>query len=193
MEQQIATFGYGLAGAAFAILALLLLTIWRDRMRGSLLSVACVAGSFWGALLAFLATQPAATDFQLFLIEILHDCFWLLFLSALLAGSITVASNWWVRWGGVLLGIVLFLIGVIVETTGLGGANENSHGELIVLGSIATSLYALVGIEQVYRNARPQQQNALKFLCLGLAGIFAYDLMLFSNAVVAGQVSAISR
>ncbi len=38
--------------------------------------------------------------------------------------------------------------------------------------------YALVGIEQIYRNARESQRRGLKTLCLGVGGIFAYDLFL---------------
>jgi hypothetical protein len=51
--------GYGLAGTVFAVLVVLLLTIWRDRMRGSLLPVACVAGALWGSMLVYFGTQAA--------------------------------------------------------------------------------------------------------------------------------------
>ena len=50
MNQQIAIVGYGLAGIVFAILVVLMLTVWRQRMRGSLLPVACIAGALWGTL-----------------------------------------------------------------------------------------------------------------------------------------------
>lgn len=191
MNQQIALVGYGLAGTAFAVLALLTLTIWRERIRGSLLPVACAAGALWGWMLAYLSGQADVSGFQILLIEIVHDVVWLVFITSILGGAITATSNWVVRWGGVILGALILLAGIIVELSSPTSSSSALQGLLLILGSIATSLYALVGIEQIYRNARPSQQDGLNFLCLSLGGIFAYDLFVYSNAVVSGQVGTL--
>jgi putative PEP-CTERM system histidine kinase len=116
---------------------------------------------------------------------------WLFFLSTMLSGAVAVDSNWLVRRGGLVLGLVLLSIGLLLEVAGLKAQFPGAPGQLLVLGSIVTSLYALVGIEQLYRNARPSQQNGLKFLCLALAGIFAFDLFLYSKAVVDSQINPV--
>ena len=135
----------------------------------------------WAAAMAWSGMQPVVLPALVYLIEIVHDCVWLLFLSSSLSGSVAVKSNWLVRRGGVVLGGLLLVAGLLLP---------RASGQLLVMGSLATALYALVGVEQLYRNSRPSQQNGLKFLCLGLFGIFAYDLFLYSNAVVDGQIRA---
>ena len=191
MNSQIALIGYSAAAAAFAILTGLLLTIWRDRTRGSVLTIACVVTIVWAIVFALASNRPEITLANVFLAEMIHDCLWLVFLSSLLGGAVASNSNWLVRRGGVALGLALLAAGLLLEYAGLKNLFPGAPGQLLVMGSIGTSLYALVGIEQLYRNARPAQQNGLKFLCLGLAGIFAYDLFLYSNAVVDGQIHAL--
>ena len=188
MNLKIALIGYAGAAAAFANLTVFLLTVWRERARGSLLTVACFVTVLWAASLVEASLRIEVSTARVFLTEIIHDSVWLFCLSSLLGGAVAVKSNWLVRRGGSALGAVLLVTGVVLTVSGLDIRFPGVMSQLLVLGSIATSLYALVGIEQLYRNARPKQQNALKFLCLGLAGIFAYDLFLYSNVVVDGQI-----
>jgi len=188
VNYQISLLGYSAAAAAFAILTGLLLTLWRDRVRGSLLIAACLVTVIWAAVLAFSSTQTAVPISRIVLTEIAHDVAWLIFLSSILGGAVATESNWVVRRGGVVLGLVLLVAAMLLEFAGFKDQFPAALGQILVMGSIATSLYALVGIEQLYRNARPSQQNGLKFLCLGLAGVFAYDVFLYSNAVVDGQI-----
>ena len=188
MNFLIAPTGYAAAAVAFAVLSGLLLTTWRKRVRGSLLTLACLTVMVWAVALVWASIRPTVSSSQILLIEMAHDFVWLLCLSSLLGGAVAVESNWLVRRGGVVLGGVLLAAALLLEFTGLRTSFAIATAQLLVMGSIATSLYALVGIEQLYRNARPTQQNGLKFLCLGLAGIFAYDLFLYSNAVADGQI-----
>ena len=39
-------------------------------------------------------------------------------------------------------------------------------------------------VEQVYRSTRPEDRWAIKFLCLGLGGLFVYDFYLYANAAL---------
>ena len=188
VNPQIAFISYMAAAAAFTVLTALLLTKWRDRTRGSLLLIASIVSIGWAIYLAVASIDATDSATRIFIAEIGFDCIWLFFLSFLLGRSVTKESNWLVRYGGVALGLSLLAIGLVVESVQLQNTLPAAPGQLLVLGSIATSLYALVGIEQLYRNVRPAQQNGLKFLCLGLGGIFAYDLILYSNAVVDGFI-----
>ena len=49
---------------------------------------------------------------------------------------------------------------------------------------LSLSLSGLVLVEQFYRNVQPQQRWGIKFLCLGLGGIFACDFYLYSDALL---------
>jgi len=188
---EISLFSYSAAAAAFSLFAAMLLSVWRNRVRGSLLTITCIASAGWAVALAYFSTQADVSLANILLTELVFDCIWLIFLSSLLSGAVVVESNWLVRRGGVALGVGLLFFALLLEFAGLKQLLPNALGQIFVMGSIATSLYALVGIEQLYRNARPTQRNGLKFLCLGLAGIFAFDLFLYTNAVVDGQIRAI--
>ena len=153
-----------------------------------MLAIASIVSVGWAVYMTGASVQSGASVTRIFIVEVSFDCIWLFFLSFLLGRSVTKESKWLVRYGGVALGLGLLAAGLVLEIMGLQSTLPAAPGQLIVLGSIATSLYALVGIEQLYRNVRPAQQNGLKFLCLGLGGIFAYDLFLYSNAVVVGHI-----
>ena len=189
MTLFVSLLGYAVAAAAFGALTILLTTRWRKRVRGSLLTLACLMTAVWSALLAAGSAPPGLTTSRVFVLEMMHDAIWLLFISNLLSGAVAKQKTWLVRRGGVVLSSVLVLIAVVTSFGRSGSIIHELGGGLLVMGSISTSLYALVGVEQLYRNSRPAQQNGLKFLCLGLAAIFAYDLFMYSNAIVAQQVS----
>lgn len=64
-------------------------------------------------------------------------------------------------------------------------AGEFARVSLLV--SMASSIFALVLLEQVFRNATEDSQWNIKPLCLGLAGMFLFDLYLYSQAVMFGR------
>jgi putative PEP-CTERM system histidine kinase len=176
---------------AYVVLTGLLLTFWRDRTRGSFLPLISAVAAGWAMMLAYYSTQFGVPVSRVLLVEMANDSAWLIFLSSLLGGAVATQSNWLVRHGGIVLGLGLLIVSLLFEFAGLQRFFPDAVLSVLVMGSIATALYALVGIEQLYRNARPSQQNGLKFLCLGLAGIFAFDLFLYTNAVVEGQIPAL--
>jgi len=181
--------GYGLAALFHIVLAVLLVTSYRGRLQGGALLAAVVVAAAWCVNLAWNAYGPGLPSFEIFVAEIVHDGAWLVFLSALLSGAAGLARAWLVRWGGVALAAAILVIGTVQTITGNGPAAQGGAGETLVLGSLLTSLYGLVLIEQIYRNAREAQRGGLKFLCIGLGAVFAYDLLLYSNAILAGQIS----
>jgi len=181
--------GYGIAGIAFLVLAVLLLTNFRGRLRGALLTSAAITSMVWAFVIAWSSQPPGLLPLQLFLAEFIHDLAWLVFLSVLIGGAVGAARYVVVRYGGIFLvgGIILLGVGQTIFVN--DDANNFSLGSTLILGSLLTALYALVLVEQVYRNARESQRGGLKYLCLGVGAIFAYDLFLYSNAIFVGRVN----
>ena len=69
----------------------------------------------------------------------------------------------------------------------------NLNGEstrLSLLARMSSSIFALVLLEQVFRNATEDSRWNIKPLCLGLAGVFLFDLYVYSQAVMFGRVDA---
>ena len=189
VDASLQNIGYGLAGTVYLVLAILLLTSFRGRLRGGLLAVAALVSAAWAFFMSWGAQAASVTAVHLFVAEMLHDAIWIVFLSALLAGAVGARQLLVMRYGGTVLIAVLTVVGIGREIYARYDAEVPDSSGVLVMGSILTSLYVLVLIEQIYRNARESQRRGLKYLCLGVGGIFAYDLFLYSNAVLAGQVS----
>ncbi len=189
IEGSLQNIGYGLAGLVYLLLSLLLLTSFRGRLRGGLLTAASLVTAAWAFAMVLTATAPGLTSLQVFLAEILHDAAWLIFLSALLSGAVGAGRYWIVRFGGILLAAGILVIGIGQEFYLNYDVTAAGSGSTLILGSLLTALYALVVIEQIYRNARESQRKGLKYLCLGVGSIFAYDLFLYSNAILSGQIN----
>ncbi|NOX69178.1 MAG: PEP-CTERM system histidine kinase PrsK [Gammaproteobacteria bacterium] len=186
MNSFVTVLGYSSAGIAFLALLVRLLADRHELLGGRQLILATSVTMIWASMLAFAAVSNQLSGFQVFLIEISHDTVWLIFLAALMSGALSSERIWLMRYGGVLLSIVVLLLGVWFELTGSRYINGS---QLLVVGSLVTALYGLIGIEQIYRNARPSQKNGLKFLGLGIGGIFGFDLFLYSDAVISGGIS----
>ncbi|WP_405229990.1 XrtA/PEP-CTERM system histidine kinase PrsK [Lentisalinibacter sediminis] len=193
MLASLPAIGYGLAGAAFLILTVLLLTSWQGRLHGALLTAAAGLSALWGVALAVsLSPDPALGVLKVFVAETLRNGAWLVFLSALFAGGIGGGAGHRVLvYGGPVLAGLVLLSGIglfFAETAGIPSAGT---GQALITGSLGLSLFGLILLEQIYRNARSAQRSALKFLCLGLLGLFAYDLVLYSQAILFGRIDEV--
>jgi putative PEP-CTERM system histidine kinase len=127
------------------------------------------------------------TTFHIFLAELLIDGVWLFFLASLMRGAVVSERTWVLRFGGLILTGAVLLIGAALQFVAKPG--DPGASSIFVMGALGTTLYGLVGVEQIYRNARQSQQNGLKFLALGVGAIFGYDLFLYSNAFTTGSIS----
>ena len=53
-----------------------------------------------------------------------------------------------------------------------------------IVGHLTLAIAGLVLVEQLFRNARPQSRWAIKYLCLGVGGLFAYDFFMYSDGLL---------
>jgi putative PEP-CTERM system histidine kinase len=186
------TFGvlsYGLAAASFLVLSLLLATSWEGRAQGARLVVACAITAAWAGLLAWLGTRTAIPVPLLILAESLRGGAWFIVLTGLTrsAGVATGLSRLvHVVWIG---GAACALGWPLLAAAGLGGSGPVSA--LIYLG-LAISLLGLVLLEQIFRNARESGRYALKFLVIALGVMYAYDLFVYSQALLVKGIEAAS-
>jgi putative PEP-CTERM system histidine kinase len=175
----IVTVSYGIAGAAFALLATLLVANWRGKSHGTLLAAATALSALWAVTVAVTATGSAPAALSA---EFLRSGGWLLFLIKVVETSTSGASRTLrtirlVLGAGVLLGVALSMV-----------APGSVLGHIVLPLGLAVAGLALV--EQTYRNANDAQRWALKYLCLGLGAIFAYDFYLYADALLFKHVDA---
>ena len=171
---------YGTASAGFLLLTLLLLTSWEGRAQGARLVIASGITTAWAAVLALDAWAGGIEVAVVAAAELLRDGAWLMVLTGLTErhGQWATLSRVSLLAAGVLVALSLAQLAPM-----LGPLHVPVVG-LMVFGGLALALLALALLEQIYRNANPAGRFALKFLVFGLGSLFAYDLFLYSQALL---------
>ena len=179
---------YGAAFFAYLALSLLMVTSWRGRLQGALLTTACVVTFLWalGAAVASTINQTFAGSVVLQLLEWARQSAWLLFLWRLLKSGDTEQRQSYLQVTsivavgcGVLL-LVLFISHGVLTTQQILNFRLISHLILAFIG--------LVLIEQMYRNLRPERVWAMKFLALGIGGMFVYEFYMYADGLLFRRV-----
>jgi len=153
--------------AAIAALACVLTAAW---------AVAVFAG---GALAA--AAAPA--------LEVAPQLVWTIFLSLLIAPTFNAFVDPRLRLAmlavpAVVGGGVLWNDIVAALLLGAGALTEAQ-----IIGREALAIFGLLLVENLYRNAAARRQSKVVPLCIALGGLFAYQLFLYSDALLFGRVS----
>jgi putative PEP-CTERM system histidine kinase len=183
------SLGYLVTAGLYLLLVLLLLTVWRGRRLGGFLLAACVAGVGWGGILAWQTIIGLPNGRMIYFAEVLRAGAWLAFLSMLMSqlgvqhGIRIFAQGLWISLLALGVGVTVFL-----------GAAQNTpaFAAILIPGGLAMSLAGLMLIEQVYRNSLPEARWRLKTLVLGAGGLFAYDLFMYSQALLLGGVDVVT-
>ncbi len=184
---EFGALSYVIVGIFYAALSILLITSWRGRHLGGYLIAACVLSAVWGTTLAVSTTDTSVPVLAVFSIEVLRGGAWLTFLVMLvrkIGVSRVIGYLAHSVWLGVLLaGLVLWFgrdyFGPIIDM-----------GSVAIPGGLLISLVGLLLIEQLYRNSPPESRWGVKALALGLGGMFAYDLFLYSQGVLFNAIDA---
>jgi putative PEP-CTERM system histidine kinase len=170
------TFSYGLAAAAFALLGLLLRPGVR-RLDAPDFRLFLVAwGTFaWAVVLALDVRLDFLGLTGLAIAEITHGGMWLWFLAAV--ARMQRQPAWLVR--AMLLAAPVAVTAVL----GLAAVDAASIDRVALLG-LGVALVGVLGLEQVFRNAERAGQTPVRWLCLGVAGIFVVDVFLFAESLL---------
>ncbi len=194
VEMNFGALSYGTGAVAFLVLSVLLVTSWRGRLLGGWLVLATAVSAVWAGLFAAqsggIAGLPTGAVWA---VEIARDAAWYVFLFHILrvardeAGqvprAVTVAQ-------GLVATLCVTLLGVTLWYPTLAGLEFGGVLDVTVLnaGHVGLAVIGLILIEHLYRNTRPEQRWSVKFLCLGVGGLFAYDLFLYSHALMFRRV-----
>lgn len=186
--------GYVVLAAAYAVYLVLLLrrrTLWTPARPATLAHFAAAAVTCaWGllALVGLRGRLEAAWQLA-FILDQARYLAWIVFIMLLLAApSDAVAASPWRRRLRFGLPIVLLVVGI---TSGLLIGSVRDYAAAATRTALACQLaWAVLGlvlVEQLFRNQPDASRWSAKPLCLGLGGLFAYDLYLYSQALVFGS------
>ncbi|MDH5593061.1 MAG: PEP-CTERM system histidine kinase PrsK [Gammaproteobacteria bacterium] len=187
-QNQISTFSYSTAAVFFAMLGILLMTSWRGRLQGILLVVAVSVMVLWASVAAYLSASGSNPDLLqrlYYFLESVRYLVWYAFLLKLLHPLLSEhgEKNKTIRffelavYGLCIFSIVYPFVGNLIRSTDL-------RFEITMFGYVLMAITGLALIEQLFRNTKMDERWSIKFLCLGVGGIFAYDFFLYSNALL---------
>jgi putative PEP-CTERM system histidine kinase len=188
-------WSYGLVGLAYSLFALRLLQLGFLRAPYKEASIAVFAAvalsALWGWFgLGFLLRADAAALSLSALADLLRYGAWFAFLLTLFrsnqVGKLPASMAFFMPVVVVL--VIAGLVAQIFATFQIGVLGDPARWTLLC--SMALPVAALVLLEQVYRNVQEDSRWNAKPLCLGLLGAFAFDLYLYSQAVLFNKLDA---
>jgi putative PEP-CTERM system histidine kinase len=186
-------WSYGLVGVVYTAFALHLLRLGylssQHEWLKTVVFAALACSALWGWFgLVFLATAAPLFLLLSTLLDLLRYGGWFVFLLMLIWLNRSDKSTGGAK-GLVYTAVALMIFGMLA--LGFASLGSNLWGDsarLILFSSMATSVFALVLLEQVFRNVTEDSRWNIKPLCLGLAVAFAFDLYLFSEAVLFNRI-----
>lgn len=186
----LAAIGYGLAALAYLGLSGLIISSWKRR-HGRLLVLATVLSTIWGVLLALAAWGWIPPGLGL-ASEVGRNGAWLGLMLYILhlrlpPGTTLPAPLRLIRVLSSML-VIGLLAGSLMPV--IAPAQPVMPQWAGNLGLLLLTVLGLVLVEQVFRSTRPEDRWAIKFLCLGLGGLFVYDFYLYANAMLFGAMDA---
>ena len=174
---------YVVLSALYILLTVMLLTSWRRRKIGGYLIAACVISSTWAGLMAWEISGRGLSRELVFLVEVFRAGAWLTVLAHVgLARNIQRLA--YASW------VLVLMAGCWVWGSNHFLGTAGDIGVVAIPGGLAISLTGLVVIEQFFRNALPELRSSAKALTIGLGGVFAYDLFLYSQGLLFGEIDA---
>ncbi|SFP47968.1 putative PEP-CTERM system histidine kinase [Nitrosomonas cryotolerans] len=195
MLTNIATISYAIAAIAYLFLSILLLTSWRGRLYGMMLTVACLFSALWATALACQAAWGYPTSYFTNILEILRNASWSAFLILVLGPFQYEANNTshLKTRSSVVIIALFYLVFFIIALFSYKATYPLFDGAITFLGSsIGGVVMAIIGvilIEQFYRNTPIENRWGIKFICLGIGGVFIYDFYLYSDALLFRSVN----
>ncbi len=186
-----AVWSYGLATLAFVVFAVQLALSRRGDIRATVLVATVAASALWAAstLLSELFGGAWAW-FAARLFDVMRVAGWFAFvllLSRPVAAGVpasrearAVAPLWFFALSGILLLANLALPAPVAVPLAAGAGGD----ALLFAAGLGLGILGLVLAEQLYRRTPELGRWGIKPLVLGLGGMFAFDLFLFSDAML---------
>lgn len=185
-----ASWSYGLAAVLFVAFAVRLGIAWRGGLRASILLGAIVASALWACAVVAGLAFPDESGWPLAarVFDIARLGAWLAFLALLLDGwQRGRATRPWASTPRWLIGVAAALLatGLLVPDAAprpVAGVPPALSNALVALLGLA--IVGLVLVEQLWRRTAEHARWGVKPLVVGLAGVLAFDLFLYSDAML---------
>ena len=182
---QFGMASYLVAALFYTVFSILLATAWRGRVLGGLLLLAAVLSMVWSIGGAFAGAIDWFGVKSLLALEVLRNAGWTIFLWYALSFTKISSGHRWFN-VPVLSYACLCLVTVAAELSVAfsGWLPDIMGGDFRIFSHCMQALIGLILLEQLYRNTRIELRWGIKFLCLGLGGLFVYDFTLYTTTLL---------
>ena len=190
MLNNFSLISHSTAAIAFGLLSLLIATRYLRRDIDRSLLLAALVTVLWAGSLVTQDLWGEPGFFIRYMLELLRDAAWITVLFALLRDSFR-SANLVGRLRRVLAAATLMLITVLLASGALEYFLGLSilDGKTKVVGQIALSLLGLSLVEQIWRNSLSFGRSSMKYVCIAVGSLFAFDFFMYADALLFGQVS----
>ena len=188
-----AIWSFGLAAVSYVLFALRLALGWRGGPRATLLVAATIVTAMWAAgnIVAMLWASPVSW-LAANVLDALRYAAWFAFLAYLLKGSAADEANPATPSAPIHRSTIALVVAALAASVMVSegqvfarmlGAQARTAEYILRLGLAITGL---ILVEQLLRRALPHARWGLKPLCVGLAGVFAFDIFFYAEAMLFG-------
>jgi len=181
--EQIGFLSYLTGALMFTGLLVLLLSRWKGRLYGTSLALASSTTVAWSLTVSYAYIQTAPS-WALFMMEILRNTTWLLFIFKLLGANQEYADAFKpLRWLALTVCFGTFATMFLTSQTTLSLPFSDFWIMLLM------AVLGLVTVEQAYRNTAYNHLEFMRYLYVGLASMFAYDIYLYGQATLNNELN----
>lgn len=180
---NIGAISYSISAFTFLIFLAILLT---DRHKGNTKKALLIAASIsciWSFMQAY-DSLLSVGGIHVSIVEYFKSVAWLILLVQLLsvAYSDRFKNNTIkkIQYGLIITAFILILPELSEYI--FGEITFLDEIEYLTVLSLSMTIIGIVFVEQVYRNTRAEQKWAIKYLCLGLLGMYIYDFYMYADA-----------
>jgi len=189
---NIGAIGYSISAFTFLIFLAILLT---DRHKGATKKTLLIAASvscIWSLVLAY-ESLILIDEVQISIFEYFKSVVWLVLLVQLLSlayssrfKKITIKKIHYGLFIAVFVLILPNLFEYVIEDISLIAGVE-----YLTALSLLMTVIGIAFVEQLYRNTRTEQKWAVKYLCLGLLGMYIYDFYMYSDGLLYQRIDPV--
>ncbi|QSP93698.1 PEP-CTERM system histidine kinase PrsK [Marinobacter salinisoli] len=190
MLSDFSAISYIAAAVTFGLLTGLVAARYLRRDVDRALLLAASVTAIWAGVLASQTLFGTPGFFTRYLLELLRYAAWITLLFAMLRNA--------ARHGKLkgqikrVLGISTALLLSLLLGVGLLELVLDESlltGKARILGQIALALLGLSLVEQIWRNSPGFGRSSIKYLCIGIATLFAFDFFMYADALLFGQIA----
>ena len=193
-DGNLGLYSYGAAGVICTLLVAWAFITRRSHSLTTPLLVASALTAVWAGVVASATLlPPSPTTRLMYLAEIARNAAWCFLLLRVIGLRLQhsdhiLASNRWIPWFAIGVAIIAAVLIAVPTQITVSPESSGQPSSLIFGVWLAVAIFGLLLLEQVLRNSNESERWSLKYLCLGLGIMFAYDFFMYAEALLFRQL-----